>query len=107
MPGLGDAPGPAVIGAVRVLQQLRHQFDVVPIEAALASYPVVIVPDWTPIGADLAARLRAHVDQGGSLVLSAAAAAASAEGTELLRALGWQHRRKSPVHHDIPAAVAV
>ena len=94
--GLGDAPGPAVIGAMRVLQQLRHQFDVVPIEAALASYPVVIVPDSTPIGADLAARLRAHVDQGGSLVLSAAAAAASAEGTDLLRALGWRIVGKAP-----------
>ena len=94
--GLGDAPGPAVIGAMRVLQQLRHQFDVVPIEAALASYPVVIVPDSTPIGADLAARLRAHVDQGGSLVLSAAAAAASADGTDLLRALGWRIVGKAP-----------
>jgi Hypothetical glycosyl hydrolase 6/Beta-galactosidase trimerisation domain len=94
--GLGDAPGPAVIGAMRVLQQLRHQFDVVPIEAALASYPVVIVPDSTPIGADLAARLRAHVDQGGSLVLSTAAAAASADGTDLLRALGWRIVGKAP-----------
>jgi hypothetical protein len=94
--GLGDAPGPAVIGAMRVLQQLRHQFDVVPIEAALASYPVVIVPDSTPIGADLAARLRAHVDQGGSLVLSVAAAAASADGTDLLRALGWRIVGKAP-----------
>ena len=94
--GLGDAPGPAVIGAMRVLQQLRHQFDVVPIEAALASYAVVIVPDSTPIGADLAARLRAHVDQGGSLVLSAAAAAASAEGTDLLRSLGWRIVGKAP-----------
>jgi hypothetical protein len=94
--GLGDAPGPAVIGAMRVLQQLRHQFDVVPIEAALASYPVVIAPDSTPIGADLAARLRAHVDQGGSLVLSAAAAAASADGTDLLRALGWRIVGEAP-----------
>jgi hypothetical protein len=94
--GLGDAPGPAVIGAMRVLQQLRHQFDVVPIEAALASYPVVIVPDSTPIGADLAARLRAHVDQGGSLVLSTAAAAASADGTDLLRTLGWRIVGKAP-----------
>ena len=94
--GLGDAPGPAVIGAMRVLQQLRQQFDVVPVDAPLGSYPVVIVPDSTPIGEGLAGRLRAHVDQGGSLVLSAAAAAASAEGTELLRAFGWRIVGKAP-----------
>ncbi len=94
--GLGDAPGPAVIGAMRVLQQLRQQFDVVPVDAHLGSYPVVIVPDSTPIGEGLAGRLRAHVDQGGSLVLSAAAAAASADGTELLGAFGWRIVGKAP-----------
>ena len=94
--GLGDAPGPAVIGAMRVLQQLRHQFDVVPVDAPHGSYPVVIVPDSTPIDEDLAGRLRVHVDQGGSLVLSAAAAAASVEGTELLHALGWRIMGKAP-----------
>ncbi len=93
---LGDAPGPAVIGAMRVLQQLRQQFDVVPVDAPLSSYPVVLVPDSTPIGAGLAGRLRDHVDHGGSLVLSAGAAAASAEGTELLEVLGWQIAGKAP-----------
>ena len=88
--GLGDAPGPAVIGAMRVLQQLRQQFDVIPLDAPLSSYPLVVIPDSTPIGADLASRLRDHVGHGGSVVLSAAAAAASPEGTELLRALGWE-----------------
>jgi hypothetical protein len=93
---LGDAPGPAVIGAMRVLQQLRHQFDVVPVDAALGSYTVVIVPDSTPIGEDLAGRLRDYADNGGSAVLSAAAAAGSAPGQELLRALGWEIVGKAP-----------
>jgi hypothetical protein len=93
---LGDAPGPDVIGAVRVLQQLRQQFDVVPVDASLGPYPVVVVPASTPIGADLAGRLRDHLDRGGSLVLSAEAAAASAEGTELLELLGWHITGKAP-----------
>ena len=105
--GLGDAPGPAVIGAMRVLQQLRQQFDVVPVDAPLGSYPVVVVPDSTPIGEDLAGRLRDHVDQGGSLVLSAGAAAASAEGTELLEALGWHIAGKAPYSTTFLRAVAV
>ena len=88
--GLGDSPGPEVIGAVRVLQQLRHQFDVVGAEAPLDGYKVVVVPGSTPIDRPLAGRLQAYVDGGGSLVLSAAAAAASQEGRRLLRAFGWE-----------------
>ena len=38
--GLGGSPGPEVIRAVRVLQQLRHQFDVVGAEAPLDGYQV-------------------------------------------------------------------
>jgi hypothetical protein len=95
---LGDAPGPAVIGAMRALQQLRQQFDVVPVGTPLGSYSVVVIPDSTPIGEDLAGRLRDHVDGGGSLVLSAGAAAASAEGIELLEALGWYIAGKAPYH---------
>ena len=64
--GLGDSPGPAVIGAVRVLQQLRHQFDVVGAEAPLDGYKVVVVPGSTPIDQPPAGRLKAYVDGGGS-----------------------------------------
>jgi hypothetical protein len=93
---LGDAPGPAVIGAVRVLQQLRQQFDVIAADAPFGSYPVLLLPDSTPIDAGLAGRLRDYVGQGGALVLSAAAAAASPEGTELLRGLGWEIAGTAP-----------
>ena len=88
--GLGDSPGPEVIGAVRVLQQLRHQFDVVGTEASLDGYKVVVVPGSTPIDGSLAGRLQAYVEGGASLVLSAAAAAASQEGKRLLRSFGWE-----------------
>jgi hypothetical protein len=46
-PSLGDNPGPAGIGAVRALQQLRQQFDVVPPDADLSGYRVVILPEGT------------------------------------------------------------
>jgi hypothetical protein len=72
--GLGDSPGPSVFGAVRVLQQLRQQFDVIPVDALLNGYAVAIVPDSTPIDAALGARLRDYVDGGGALVLSAGTA---------------------------------
>src|SRR3954447_20875109 len=50
-PELGDAPGAAGIGAVRMLQQLRYQFDVVPPSADLSRYALVLVPKSTRVDA--------------------------------------------------------
>lgn len=74
-PDLGDAPGPAGIGAVRALQQLRQQFDVLPPDGDLSAYRVVIVPEVTPVDDALAARLGAHLDDGGAVLACAAALA--------------------------------
>ncbi|MGI3780305.1 MAG: beta-galactosidase trimerization domain-containing protein [Janthinobacterium lividum] len=68
-PELGDAPGAAGIGAVRLLQQLRHQFAIVPPAADLTSYALVLVPETTMVDGDLRAALSAHVARGGALVL--------------------------------------
>ncbi len=68
-PELGDAPGAAGIGAVRMLQQLRHQFAIVPPSADLAPYALVVVPETTVVDAALSSALSAHVDRGGGLVL--------------------------------------
>lgn len=68
-PELGDAPGAAGIGAVRLLQQLRHQFAIVPPTADLRSYALVLVPETTVVDEDLCTALSAHVARGGALVL--------------------------------------
>lgn len=68
-PELGDAPGAAGIGAVRLLQQLRHQFAIVPPTADLTSYALVLVPETTVVDADLRTALSAHVARGGALVV--------------------------------------
>lgn len=68
-PELGDAPGAAGVGAVRLLQQLRHQFAIVPPTADLAPYALVLVPETTVVDEDLRAALSAHVARGGALVL--------------------------------------
>ncbi len=68
-PELGDAPGAAGIGAVRMLQQLRQQFAVVPPTTDLAPYAVVLVPETTTVDDGLRAKLSAHVARGGSVVL--------------------------------------
>ena len=91
-PEQGDAPGDAVIGAVRGLQQLRHQFDVVPLDKELDPETVVIVPESTPMDDGLCDRLLAHARAGGRLVLAAAAVPASDRGNALLAGLGMERR---------------
>ncbi len=91
-PEQGDAPGDAVIGAVRGLQQLRHQFGVVPLGADLDPDVVVVVPESTPLDDGLCDRLLAHARAGGRLVLAAAAVPAGPRGDALLAGLGVARR---------------
>ncbi|AUY53532.1 hypothetical protein EH183_36975 [Streptomyces sp. CB01881] len=68
-PALGDNPGASNIGAVRALQQLRAQFDVVPPTADLSGYRAVVVPESTKVDGALAERLHAYRQAGGAVLL--------------------------------------
>ncbi|NAZ82621.1 hypothetical protein GTR02_12400 [Kineococcus sp. R8] len=72
-PELGDAPGPSGTGAVRALQQLRQQFDVVPPASDLSAYRVVVVGESTAVTPEVRAGLEAFRAAGGAVVLVGAA----------------------------------
>lgn len=72
-PALGDNPGASVIGAVRALQQLRVQFDVVPPTADLGGYRAVVVPETTGVDDALGQRLQRYREGGGAVLLVGAA----------------------------------
>lgn len=69
-PSLGDTPGPSGIGALRALQQLRVQFDIVPPETDLTGYALVVVPETTPVAGVLAESLEARAAAGGAILIS-------------------------------------
>jgi hypothetical protein len=56
------------MAATRLLQEGRHQFDVIDSQADLARYRLVIVPDEYTVGPALARRLDAYVAAGGALL---------------------------------------
>ncbi len=93
-PELGDDPGPDVIGAVRVLQQLRQQFDILPFNRHFDDYRLVVLPATTPVSRDLAARLATYLERGGSLLLSASRPPGAAE-KDLLATCGVRWERAS------------
>ncbi|MDH6115382.1 phage tail protein X [Kitasatospora sp. MAP12-15] len=68
-PALGDNPGASGIGAVRALQHLRAQFDLLPPDSDLTGYRVVVVPESTPVDDALAVRLQQYRENGGAVLL--------------------------------------
>lgn len=62
-------PG-AMIGAVRMLQELKIQFDIIDTGRDFTRYRLLILPDEIPVDDTLATKLRDYVEAGGSLIAS-------------------------------------
>jgi hypothetical protein len=97
-PELGDRPGPSGLGAVRALQQLRQQFDIVPPQTDLSPYKLVLIPETTRVDAALRAALGAYLGAGGTLIVSGPAALDEA-GQPIMPELGIQVHGPSPYTH--------
>lgn len=82
-PELGDNPGPSGIGALRGLQQLRVQFDIVSPDADLTKYALVVIPETTAVTGLLSDKLAARAAAGGSILISRGADSGSGAPDEL------------------------
>lgn len=60
-------------GSVRMLTQLKHQFDVVRPESRLDGYELLIIPEGVEIDAKLGDKLDRYVKKGGAILLSGVA----------------------------------
>jgi hypothetical protein len=70
-------------GAVRMLTQLKHQFDLVDRPADFEKYRLLILPDGIELDEPLRKKIRAFLKSGGSL-LATGTSGLSADGTKLL-----------------------
>lgn len=59
---------PANLGAYRILQEGRHQFDFIDDESDWSRYRVVILPDEVVLSNALAQKVQAYLDAGGALL---------------------------------------
>lgn len=62
-------PAP-MMGAVRMLQELGRQFEIVDHQSDLAGFKLLILPDDIPVNKQLAASIKAFTDAGGKLLAS-------------------------------------
>jgi hypothetical protein len=73
-PEIADFPlarRPGVQGAVRLLAELKYQFDVSDGSTDLFRYKVVVLPDQVAVTAELQVALKRHLDNGGFVLSSA------------------------------------
>ena len=63
-------PGSANDGVVRMLTQLKLQFDLIDPAAALQRYELLVLPDEVAVDAALVARLRRYIKGGGRIVVT-------------------------------------
>lgn len=89
----------SVLGAVRLLQELRVQFDIVDAETDWSRYRVLILPDDIPLSIGLAARLDGYVEAGGSVLASHRAGIGDLDGN-FASALGVRRIGDAPFSPD-------
>ncbi len=70
LPGVDEKLTAAENGAVRMLSQLRCQFNTIDPASSFEGYRLIVLPDHVRIDAALARRLRAFVKKGGRLLAS-------------------------------------
>ncbi|MCC7407869.1 MAG: beta-galactosidase trimerization domain-containing protein [Phycisphaeraceae bacterium] len=97
VPGAPESWTAAANGAVRMLTQLRQQFDVLdPREQDFSRYSLLILPDFVTVDAKLAKRITAYLKRGGVL-LATGLSGLSPDGTQkLLPQLGITPKGLSP-----------
>lgn len=61
---------PATIGALRMLQELHREFDIIDAARDLSCYKLVILPDEVPVNDDLARKIERYLAGGGSILSS-------------------------------------
>ncbi len=91
---------PSAIGATRMLQELRHQFDTLDSACDLDGYKLLILPDEVPVSNELAAKINAFVDGGGKLLASCRAGLTPAGDAFALDALGVRLVGDAPFSPD-------
>jgi hypothetical protein len=91
---------PALSGAVRVLTEGGHQFDVLDTSSNLDMYQVLVLPDHIPAAPALADRLRSYLDNGGSLIATYRSGLKEKKDEFSLRELGVFYRGPAPYSPD-------
>jgi hypothetical protein len=97
----GDARAlPAALGFTLLLQEGRHQFDVLDSKSDLSRYKLLILPDEIRLSAETAARIDRYVGEGGALIASHRAGFGTDKEDFVLDSLGIKAKGEAPFSPD-------
>jgi hypothetical protein len=94
-PELGDNPGAVGIGIIRLLQELRYQFDFLPPESDIDKYSLIILTEMIKVDEKLRIKLEKYVENGGNLIISGESSIDN-EGKPIMKQSGIEIEGKSP-----------
>lgn len=94
----GDNPrvGKTAEGYTRMLQQLRHQFDLVTPDSDFGRYELILLPDEVDVDRDLAVKIRQYLKDGGKLLATGMSGLSDDGSKLLLPELGIRPQGMSP-----------
>jgi hypothetical protein len=84
-------------GAVRMLEELKYQFDIVTAQSEWENYKILVIPEKIPLSVKLSAKIRAHIAAGKG-VFACGANAAVAFGKEFGVELLHENCNYDPVY---------
>jgi len=90
----------SVQGAVRMLEEGRHQFDVLDSRSDFSPYKLIVLPDSIPCDADLAEKLRTYTAAGGALLATWRSGLKPAGNAFALEELGVRYEGEAPYSPD-------
>jgi hypothetical protein len=85
-----------MMGVARMLQEGKHQFDVLDSQSDFSRYKVLVLPDKVPVGGALAQKLQSFLDAGGAVVASYASGMNEGQTAFSLDALGVELLGEGP-----------
>jgi hypothetical protein len=91
---------PAAVGATRMLQELRHQFDIVDSRSDFAGCRLLILPDEIPVGGELLGKLERFLAGGGKVLASYRSGLDPSGEAFALKALGVRLLGEAPYSPD-------
>jgi len=87
-------------GAVRMLQEGSHQFEVLDTHSDFSAYSVLILPDEIPVSTLLVEKLEQYLEQGGKFIASYHSGLNPSQDAFVLKALGVQVIGPAPFSPD-------
>ena len=90
----------AAMGAVRMLQEGAHQFDIIDSQADLSAYRVLVLPDEIPVSAGLAEKIGKYLSSGGALIATHRSGLGEGGEQFALKELGVELKGDAPFSPD-------